>query len=475
MRLKLFKKYFFTTAAIIIFSLAAMMMILSFMLNDYMATTKQQTLDKACVQVGDYILELSRADTPERGAHLFSMIRSMSDVSDADVFIADSRGEVLVCSCEEWRTEKICQHSQRAISKEFLGKSIEDGKVHLGKLDIYENAHYYSSYAVFGEEGYNIATVFAASSVKTVHNFLGAVTKLYVMSAVVPIIIMFFAIYIMTYRMTKPLKLMSEASRAMAKGDFSKRIPVMTDDEIGELSASFNMMTNSLSQLEGMRKSFVANVSHELKTPMTSIGGFIDGILDGTIEPDKQEYYLNIVSDEVKRLSRLVQSMLNMSRLESGEFALKPELFDLREMVFNIVISQEKIIEQRKIQIIGLDELQSVSVNADKDLIHQAIYNLVDNAVKFTPEGGNISFSLNFENRSAVLMITNTGVGIPQKDIPFIFERFYKVDKSRSAVKNSTGIGLYIVKTVVNAHSGNVAVASREGEWTTFRVTLPTT
>lgn len=113
----------------------------------------------------------------------------------------------------------------------------------------------------------------------------------------------------MTYRLTKPLKQMSEAARAMAKGDFSKRIPVTSDDEIGELAVSFNQMTNSLVQLEGMRKSFVANVSHELKTPMTTIGGFIDGILDGTIEPDKQKYYLQIVSDEVKRLSRLVQSI----------------------------------------------------------------------------------------------------------------------------------------------------------------------
>ena len=120
----------------------------------------------------------------------------------------------------------------------------------------------------------------------------------------------------MTYKLTKPLKQMSEASRAMAKGDFSKRVPVTSDDEIGELAVSFNMMTNSLAQLEGMRKSFIANVSHELKTPMTTIGGFIDGILDGTIEQEKEQQYLKVVSDEVKRLSRLVTGMLNMSKLE---------------------------------------------------------------------------------------------------------------------------------------------------------------
>ena len=284
---------------------------------------------------------------------------------------------------------------------------------------------------------------------------------------------MFYVIYIMTNSMSKPLRLMSQASKAMARGDFSKRIPVTSDDEIGELAISFNMMTNSLARSEGMRKNFVANVSHELKTPMTTIGGFIDGILDGTIEEDKQKYYLEIVSDEVKRLSRLVQSMLSMSKLESGEFVLKPELFDFRELICSVVISQERRIESQNINISGLDEIESISLNADRDLIYQVIYNLVDNAVKFTGEGGNISFELANKNKKTVFVITNTGKGIPQSDLPHIFERFYKVDKSRSASKNSTGLGLYIVKTIVTAHGGSISVSSKEGEYTSFKVVLP--
>ena len=284
---------------------------------------------------------------------------------------------------------------------------------------------------------------------------------------------MFIFIYAITYRLTKPLKLMSEASRAMAKGDFSKRIPVMSDDEIGELSVSFNMMTNSLSQLEGMRKSFVANVSHELKTPMTSISGFIDGILDGTIEPEKQSYYLGIVSNEVKRLSRLVESMLSMARLESGEFALKPELFNFNELVCSIVLSQEQHIEKRKLKINGLDTLPDISVTADRDLIHQVIYNLVDNAVKFTCDEGEINFTLTNDSKNLVFIIQNSGPGIPSTDLPYIFERFYKVDKSRSVSKNSTGLGLYIVKTIITAHSGTISVSSRENQFTAFKITLP--
>lgn len=473
MKLKLFKKYFFTTALIIIFSLTAMMMILSFVLNNYLAENRQETLDKACDEVSDYIMGAEGTEIQLNEEMLIGILRTVSGVADSDVFIADSEGNVVLCSCEEWINENSCLHTSAVISEQDLNTDTDRERVHLDTLQIYKNPHYYSRKVLKTADGAHYATVFATAPISVVKKLLSAVTNLYIFSAVIPIIIMFFCIYAMTYRLTKPLRLMSEASRAMAKGDFSKRIPVMSDDEIGELSASFNMMTNSLAQLEGMRKSFVANVSHELKTPMTTIGGFIDGILDGTIEGDKQRYYLEIVSSEVKRLSRLVQSMLSMSRLESGEFVLKPELFDLRELIFTVVIGQEQRIEQQGLQIEGLDSLQAVSINADKDLLHQAVYNLVDNAIKFTKGGGKISFSLKTENKKTVLTVTNTGIGIPQKDLPFIFERFYKVDKSRSASKNSTGLGLYIVKTIVTAHGGTVAAASKEGEYTAFKIVLP--
>ena len=266
---------------------------------------------------------------------------------------------------------------------------------------------------------------------------------------------------------------MSEAAKAMAKGDFSKRVPVTSDDEIGELAISFNGMTDSLSRLESTRRSFVANVSHELKTPMTTISGFIDGILDGTIKANEREYYLNIVSSEVKRLSRLVNNMLNIARLESEEFALKRERFDFFGLLCTIMIGQEKRIEKRSINVKGLEDLQSVTVCCDKDLIHQVVYNLVDNAIKFTNQGGEIVFSLSQDSENMVFTISNTGKGIPENELPFVFERFYKIDKSRSDVKESTGLGLYIAKMIVSAHKGKISVTSKENEFTTFKIILP--
>jgi len=470
MRLKLFKKFFLTTSLIIVFSLAVMMMILSFVLNDYIAQSKHSTLLKCCQEVTEYVTDVGESGEKLEIEQLAGTVSSIADVSGSEIFIADNNGKVIVCSCAEWIETGSCLHNSSTISyNDFISGASKDG-MGLSTLGIYKSPHYVAAKPLYE----NYGAVYSTASVSTVSNLLSAVVKLYLISAVLPILLMFVSIYAMTYRMTKPLKMMSEASKAMAKGDFSKRIPVMSDDEIGELSMSFNMMTNNLAQLEGMRRSFVANVSHELKTPMTTIGGFIDGILDGTIEEEKQQYYLSIVSQEVKRLSRLVQSMLSMARLESGEFTLKPEVFDLRELLCTIVISQEQRIEKSGIKIIGLDELQDVSVNADKDLIHQVIYNLVDNAIKFNVNEGEIRFSLKTEGKKAVFTITNKGEGIPEKDMPFVFERFYKVDKSRSASKNSTGLGLYIVKTIVTAHGGSIMVAGRENDFTSFTVTLPT-
>lgn len=472
MKLKLFKKYFFITAAIIIFSLSVMMMTLSFVLNNYIASSKQKVLLSACGEVVDYV-ELRISNDGSNSTAIYDVLPALSEVSSAQIFVLDSHGRLVTCSCFEYEDYGTCIHGRvdRADVNRAL-ESGEEGTMFLSALGVYENFHYVGAMPISNSNGATVGTVFATTSISDVKSLLSSITRLFLLSAAVPIILMFFAIYIMTYRLTKPLRLMSEASKEMAKGNFSKRIPVTSDDEIGELAASFNLMTNSLSQLEGMRRSFVANVSHELRTPMTTIGGFIDGILDGTIEPEREKYYLEIVSHEVKRLTRLVHSMLNMSKLESGEFELKPELFDLKEMLLTVVISQEQRIADKNLEISGLDTLGEVSETLDKDLIHQLMYILVDNAIKFTEENGKVSFMLKKEGRKTVLTVTNTGKGIPKKDIPFVFERFYKTDKSRSAQRDSMGLGLYILKTIVNAHKGEVFVMSEENEYTTFKVVL---
>ena len=474
MRQKLFKKYFAATALIVLFSLSIILLILTFVYNNYLSQEKYRQLKKSCDSVAgfmQYNLQSGEANYNESG--IYYIMANISDVSEIDLYITDISGVIRICSCSEWSENGSCEHTGSQVDYDIISSIAQSSGKTLNDIGIYSNPHYATAVSVKSANGDEVGFVVAASSINHVTNLMKTVSRFYLISAIIPVVLMFFALYIMTYRLTRPLKLMSEAAKAMSKGDFSKRIPVTSDDEIGQLAVSFNQMTNSLARLEETRKSFVANISHELRTPMTTIGGFIDGMIDGTIEGEKQEYYLQIVSDEVKRLSRMVESMLSLARLESGEFAIKSEIFDFREQLLSIVISQEQRINQKQLNVLGLDELPPISINADKDLIYRAVYNLVDNAVKFTDEKGTINFAIKLDAKKFTFTIENTGEGIPQSELPYIFDRFYKVDKSRSAVKQSTGLGLYIVKTIIKNHGGTITVSSVENHFTAFKFTLP--
>lgn len=401
----------------------------------------------------------------------------VSSSINSDIYIVDLQGNAIVCkdmqnnllgtgACEE--------HKSHTIPKSIIEESVDKTYVHLGKVgDVYDE-----SYLLVCEpikvNGETIAVVVGASpSVATMTPYVSSITKLFLFSAVVALIVAGICIYITTYSLTKPLRRMAKVTESYAKGDFSTRIDVKGHDELATLALSLNKMAQSLSALEYSRRSFIANVSHELKTPMTTIGGFIDGILDGTISKDEEEKYLKIVSDEVKRLSRIVASMLNLSKIEAGEMKIELKEIDLSSLVFNSLLTFEKAINDKSIEITGLDKMESVTVHADEGLIHQVLYNLIDNAVKFTPPGGVIDVRIERESDGVKFFIRNSGNGIPQEEIGRIFERFYKLDKSRSYDVKSTGLGLYIVKSIVEMHSGKVGADSKEGEYTEFYFTLP--
>lgn len=473
MKLNLFKKYFLTTAVIVILSLTFIMTTLSFFVSSFLAREKRSLLSENCRTISTIATEGMK--TQDFLDNMSMIIRVLGRAIEANIFLADSGGNVFVCSCNDWIISGKCIHNESAISQRIISAAMKGEYYEVGTMDNkYNDVFYTIGIPLYDTVGNTIGAVFASSPASSLKSFLGNIFRMFLLSSAIPLILMFFSMYAITFRLTRPLRLMSDAARSMAKGDFSKRIPITSDDEIGELALAFNQMSNSLVQLEGMRRSFIANVSHELKTPMTTIGGFIDGIIDGTIEPDKHKYYLEIVSSEIKRLSRLVQSMLSLAKLESGEMKLNVTAFNISEVLFSIVVSQEQRIEAKNIDIRGLDRISEVIVNADKDLIHQVIYNLVDNALKFTNEGGYISFNIYTDNDGYVIFkIRNSGEGIPQKELPYIFERFYKTDKSRSAVKESTGLGLYIVKTIIDIHRGTITVRSMPGEYTEFEFKIP--
>jgi signal transduction histidine kinase len=400
-------------------------------------------------------------------------VYSLSEVNDLDIYIVDGHGRVVLCGCNDFKSNHNCPHSNVLLHESFLAEISGETSVELSSIDgLYEHVNYAAFKKVsFGANG--TLYVIAVSNVLTATELISLMFGMYTIAAIIPLIFMFVAEYSLVARITRPLKYMSIAAKSISKGDFSKRVPVMSNDEIGELSALFNKMTESLSRAEKTGKNFIANVSHELKTPMTTISGFIDGIVDGTIEKDRTDYYLRIVSDEVKRLSRLVQSMLSLARLESGDNQLNLVELRLCDTILNVVVSMEQNITLKELYVTGLDALTETTLTGDRDLLHQVVYNLTDNAVKYTPDRGEISFNLRRIGDFVEFKIKNTSVGIPENDIPHIFEKFYKLDKSRSDRKESLGLGLYICKTIVELHGGTIVASSVINDFTEFTVTLP--
>lgn len=299
------------------------------------------------------------------------------------------------------------------------------------------------------------------------------VAKILLYAVVASLIVSVVLAGLFSYSQTYPLKQMSLQARKFAKGDFTGRLPVAGHDEIAQLTKSFNDMADALEKEESVRRDFIANISHELKTPMTTISGFIDGILDGTIPPVKQNHYLEIVSEEIGRLSRLVASMLSLARIDSGKTQLYKTDFMLAETMVNILTTFEDRLIEKNITIAGLETADGIQVHGDQTLMHQVLYNLFENATKFTPQDGIITFKFEVNDNRLYFSIKNTGKGIAKEDLPFIFDKFYKTDKSRSEDKKSMGLGLYIVKTIITLHGGEIVVTSDVDRETCFSAWIP--
>ena len=316
--------------------------------------------------------------------------------------------------------------------------------------------------------------VFVALSTEHTTNLLLMILKIFVYGIIISLLVSLSVSYVLTAYLVHPLRTMANAAKSFSQGDFSVRVPVSPkrNDEISALAISFNNMATSLEHTEEQRRGFVANVSHDLKTPMTTIQGFVDGIIDGTIPPDKQTEYLERVSAETKRLSRLAVRMLDMSKIECGGIVLNKSVFDICEMTSQIILNFEQILTSKNVDV-SLDLPDSMQITADRDTLFQVVYNLVDNAVKFVPENGTLHIKISQSQRILNFSISNSGDCIPSEDLPYIFDRFYKADHSRGLNKKGSGLGLYIAKSIINLHGGTITAESADN-LTSFSFKIPT-
>ena len=489
LRSGLFRKYLLVTISIILASFVFLGGALLLLVSKLWMEEKVELLRENAISVARSTSNTLQNDFAD-GINTLSVklicntLMQTSDAVDADIFIVNHLGDVAFCkenlqSNLSLYTGSCIVHGKYKISGATLNKSMSGVTGEISDLDgALHDVSFVVSAPIQANENV-LGVVYAVQPVVDgLAPYILGIFRMFFFAALFALALDFIIVYLVSYRLTKPLREMSQAAKLYANGDFSKRISTPNSifsngDEIAELSQAFNSMAQALATLEMSRRSFVSNVSHELKTPMTTIGGFIDGILDGTIEEEKQNQYLKIVSDEVKRLSRLVTGMLNMSKLEAGELDINPVRFDISEMLFRTLLGFEQLLDKKHIEIKGLDEFTSNHVTADKDMINQVVYNLIDNAVKFTPEGGYIEVNSKADSEKVIVKIRNSGKGIPAEEIDKIFERFYKVDKSRSFDVKGAGMGLYLCKTIIELHGGQIEARSNVGEFTEFIFRLP--
>lgn len=315
--------------------------------------------------------------------------------------------------------------------------------------------------------------LFIASDTTSASVFMRDTFQLFFVTAGVVLLISMAICSLTAQRMVQPLKDMAAAAYQFAHGELDTRVAdyAVRKDEIGELAKAFNAMSESLAQSERQRSEFVANVSHELKTPMTTIAGFADGILDGTIPPEREKESLAVISSETRRLSRLVRRMLELSRIQSSERLAAQEQFDAGEILLRVLVSLESKVTAKELEIQTDLPDEPVMVWGDPDAVTQVCYNLLDNAIKFSVAGGVLFLRIVTKGGKAYVSVRNQGETIPPDQLSHIFDRFHKADSSRSEHRDGVGLGLYIVKTILNTYRESITVTSQNG-FTEFTFTL---
>lgn len=404
----------------------------------------------------------------EQYEQYYNLLRFYGESLHVTVLITDINGEI---TNDQLPTDSLIHKTVPSI---IIEETIEKGYLsHTGKLGGFfgKMQHIYAR-PYFDDNGEAQGIVIMSSSAEFIARIIRDMMFAFTIAFISTLLLGYVITYVITKRVTKPLQQMSKAAISISQGNFKQRIEVVGNDEISNLSNSFNMMAQSLEKLDEMKSNFISNVSHELKTPMTTISGFIDGILDKTIPEDKYDYYLGIISDEVNRLSRLVTTLVEVARIDSGDLKFKMLETDYKELLINVAAQFEMKFTDKNINFeLDLPSRHLYSI-LDYDAIYRVVYNLLDNAIKFTDIDGTITVSVKVKSNKIITFIKNTGIGIKESEIPFVFDKFFKSDSSRSENKKSFGLGLFLCRYIINGHGENIYVRSEEGKYAEFVFTL---
>ena len=440
----------------------------------YFAQERYDTLDEVvnvAQRTASYLVQEASLPEGEELEALSTKLEIIGESAEAYLFFTDNDGRVMIASSPD-KLESLTVPEEMM---EKIDASDADYYHVFGTLGgMLDGKSYITVSEMRNENGQPSGYLFLCSSGEQLTQFKQQFWSNFLLSACVMLLCASILTKILMRQLTDPLQKVTDAAQRFGGGDLSVRVEgVDGEGEVADLARTFNKMADNIQSNDNSRGQFMGNIAHELRTPMTTIKGFIDGILDGTIPPEMQNHYLQLVSEETGRLARLIQNMLDLSKLESGEYQVNARMFNIWETLTGVALSAEQRINDGMIDIDGLTMDEKVLVYADPDLIHQVAYNLLDNAIKFTPAGGTIRFGVEKLGPEVEVSIWNSGQGISPEALPYVFQRFYKEDQSRGLHARGAGLGLNICKVLVNLSGGQIRVESQQGEWCRFVFTLP--
>lgn len=438
------------------------------LVTNYIARQSEESLGKNA----DSIVALIQNNISMES--LSTILRGFSRSSQSHIMVIDDRGNVLVNTSDSGFVHNVPAYIGGEYSRVVLSGQRNSLIGTLG--GIFNETMFTLQVPIMGNSNRAAGAVFISIPIPERQKMTHELFRILLFSTIAVLIVSFLLSYMLAKRFSMPIKSIRNSAKEFAQGHLDARVgenATKSDiGEIAELAETFNNMAFELEKVEDIRKSFISDVSHELRTPMTTISGFVYGMLDDTIPPERQKEYLKIVYDEVTRLSRLVNTFLDISRMQSDKMEMHKTNFDINEAIRLTIIGLEKRLEEKQINVSLNFDSSSCYVHADSDSIKRVLTNLLDNAVKFTNRNGEISVTVRPKQQEVFVSVRNTGCGISAEQQAMIFERLYKVDQSRSVNREGTGIGLYLVRSILRAHGKNIRVNSVEGEFAEFIFSL---
>jgi signal transduction histidine kinase len=475
----IFGKILAIVVAVLIISFAVTGAIMNAALHKMVTDEKSQQLQVVSDKVVNALDSLIKSNQSLNLVVFNNFIQALAANTDSVIWIVRDDGAIfLYSSIPESVEDKLGRSSDG-----FL--TLPDKRQYESKLQKFISGDFFGLFKDTGVDWLTLNQPFELSQngkfqgqvlihtqVPTIYRLKYSILLIFIVSCIVGIAVALLFVTLLGRTTIKPLNQMKQAARKVASGEFTEAIEVKGKDEIAELAESFNNMVGALENSEKVRRDFIGNVSHELRTPITTIKGFVEGILDGVIPENRQKEYLTIVRDEIRRMQKLVNELLDMAKMQAGEVSLKLTDFDINELIRLSVISLQQMFIEKNLEFKADFETERMFVNADRDSIQRVIINLLHNAIKFTPENGEISIRTHIEKEKAVISVEDTGRGIAPEELPYIFDRFYKTDKSRSSDRAGVGLGLAIVRNIIVSHNETIRVESEEGHGTKFIFTL---